>query len=78
MNDLQTGGLWVQYQSLRGKDEAADAVLATLRVLVQDRAREIPQGDWKDKVTRALRDFNIPQSGISFFLKLDEDPSPLP
>lgn len=78
MNDLQTGGLWVQYQSLRGKDKAADAVLATLRVLVQDRAREIPQGDWKDKVTHALRDFNIPQSGILFFLKLDEDPSPLP
>jgi len=78
MNDLQTGGLWVQYQSLRGKDEAADAVLATLRVLVQDRAREIPQGDGKDKVTHALRDFNIPQSGILLFLKLDEDPSPLP
>ena len=54
--------LWRQYRPLEGRDHNADLILALIRKLVIQGARNIPYGNWRERLSHPLRTYGISEA----------------
>lgn len=59
LQDSYIGYLWRRYRPLAGRDDHADLIVALIRKLVVQQARNIPYGSWRDRLTHPLRTYGI-------------------
>jgi hypothetical protein len=60
--DKEIGDLWRLYRPLEGRDKYADLVMALLRKLVIQGARNIPYGDWRERLSHPLQTYGISEA----------------
>lgn len=49
------GELWRRYRPLEGRDDHADLILALIRKLIIQGARNIPYGNWRERLSHPCR-----------------------
>jgi hypothetical protein len=59
LQDKEIGELWRRYKPLEGNDATADLVMGLLRKLVIQGARNIPYGNWQERLTHPLETYGI-------------------
>ena len=59
LEDNYIGELWRRYRPLEGRDATADLVMALLRKLIVQQARNIPYGNWNERLSHPLRTYGI-------------------
>ncbi len=62
LHDNEIGQLWRRYKPLEGQDATADLVMALLRKLIIQQARNIPYGNWEERLSHPLRTYGISRS----------------
>ena len=62
LQDSDIGELWRQYRPLEGRDDHADLILALIRKLIVQQARDIPYGNWSEKLSHPLRTYGISET----------------
>jgi hypothetical protein len=61
LQDSYIGELWRRYRPLEGRDDYADLILALIRKLIVQQARDIPYGNWSEKLSHPLRTYEFPK-----------------
>ena len=59
LRDTDIGELWRQYRPLEGSDDHADLIVALIRKLIIQEARNIPYGNWSERLSHPLRAYKI-------------------
>jgi hypothetical protein len=54
LQNTDIGELWRTYKPLEGRDDHADLILALIRKLILQGARDMAYGSWKDKLSDPL------------------------
>ena len=62
LQDVEIGELWRKYRPLEGRDDHANLILALLRKLIIQGARNIPYGDWRERLSHPLRIYGISEA----------------
>ena len=62
LQDNYIGELWRRYRSLEGRDDHADLILALIRKLIIQGARNIPYGNWRERLSHPLRIYGISEA----------------
>jgi hypothetical protein len=62
LQDTDIGQLWRKYRPLEGRDDHADLILALIRKLVIQGARDMAYGSWRDKLSHPLRTYGISEA----------------
>ena len=62
LQDMEIGQLWRRYKPLKGADANADLVLALIRKLIIQEARNIPYGRWRERLSHPLRTYGISET----------------
>ena len=62
LQDEEIGELWRQYRPLEGQNTNADLVMALLRKLIVQQARNIPYGNWQERLSHPLTAYGISQN----------------
>ena len=59
LQNTAIGELWRKYRPLEGRDDDADLILALIRKLILQGARDVAYGSWRDKLSHPLRTYGI-------------------
>jgi hypothetical protein len=59
LQDNDIGELWRRYTPLQGQDDHADLVVALIRKLIVQQARNIPYGNWQERLSHPLNTYGI-------------------
>ena len=59
LEDKDIGEWWRRYRPLVGRDDQADLVVALVRKLVVQGARNIPYGNWQERLSHPLTAYRI-------------------
>ena len=62
LQDSEIGDLWRRYKQVEGQDASTDLIVALLRKLVIQGARNIPYGNWDERLAHPLRRYGISKS----------------
>jgi hypothetical protein len=62
LQNKEIGELWRRYKPLEGRDATAELVMALLRKLVIQGARNIPYGNWQERLSHPLGTYGISQT----------------
>jgi hypothetical protein len=62
LQNKEIGELWRPYKPLEGRDATAELVMALLRKLVIQGARNIPYGNWQERLSHPLETYGISQT----------------
>ena len=62
LQDMEIGQLWRRYKPLEGGDANADLVLALIRKLIVQQARNFPYGTWRERLSHPLRTYGISEA----------------
>jgi hypothetical protein len=62
LHDTNIGELWRQYRPLQGRDDTADLIVALIRKLIVQQARNIPYGNWQERLSHPLRTYGISEA----------------
>ena len=62
LQNTDIGELWRRYKPLEGRDDHADLILALIRKLILQGARDVAYGSWRDKLSHPLRTYGISQT----------------
>jgi hypothetical protein len=60
--DREIGELWRRYKPLEGQDASTDLIIALVRKLVIQGAKDIPYGNWEEKLSHPLSTYGIAKS----------------
>jgi hypothetical protein len=59
LSNRDIGELWRRYRPLEGRDHHADLIVALIRKLIIQQARDIPYGNWSEKLSHPLLTYGI-------------------
>ena len=59
LQNTDIGELWRRYKPLEGRDDHADLILALIRKLILQGARDMAYGSWRDKLSHPLWTYGI-------------------
>jgi hypothetical protein len=62
LQESYIGELWRRYKPLEGRDDHADLIVALIRKLIVQQARDIPYGNWSEKLSHPLRAYGISEA----------------
>ena len=62
LRDSDIGELWRRYTSLERRDDQANLILALIRKLIVQQARNIPYGSWRERLSHPLRTYGISEA----------------
>lgn len=62
LQNTDIGELWRKYRPLEGQDDQADLILALIRKLIIQGARDIPYGSWCERLSHPLRTYGISEA----------------
>ena len=62
LDDKHIGELWRRHRPLEGGDDHADLILALIRKLIVQQARNIPYGSWIERLSHPLRTYGISET----------------
>jgi hypothetical protein len=62
LQNTEIGELWRRYRPLEGRNRQADLILALIRKLIVQEARNIPYGTWRERLSHPLRTYGISQT----------------
>jgi hypothetical protein len=62
LQDNYISELWRRYRSLEGRDDHADLILALIRKLIIQGARNIPYGNWRERLSHPLQTYGISEA----------------
>jgi hypothetical protein len=59
LQDSYIGELWGRYRPLKGQDDHADLIVALIRKLILQGARDVAYGTWRERLSHPLPTYGI-------------------